>query len=438
MHYLRLSTDYIALKRDIDRRWQTYKAFIMRTLTIIFLLLIANLTIAQPNIGWQILPSGTSNSLNSVYFLGADTGIIVGNNGYISKTTDGGFSWSSKNSGVTDPLNSVSFANSQIGFVVGGNSNFNSIPILKTIDGGDNWVPQTNPTHSLTNSVFAVNTDTAFIGGYLTLIKTMNGGATWVLGMNGIAGAGPLNFMSIFFIEQTGYAVGYNMSNSGPVIFKTTDNGLNWTQQITSSTVRLFSTYFLNNTLGFAVGENGSIIKTVDGGLNWVSQTSNTTNRLNSVFFTDSLTGYSVGNNGLILKTIDAGLIWSQQYSGIVNNLYEIYFPNQNIGYIVGDGGVILKTTSAGDSTNNIVENILDYDIKIYPNPSNGIFNIDLKNPKSLYFTITITDITGKTLFKTVCDKNIFKFDGNSLKSGIYFIKLNKGEGTIIKKFIKQ
>ena len=60
-------------------------------------------------------------------------------------------------------------------------------------------------------------------------------------------------------------------------------------------------------------------------------------------------------------------------------------------------GGHVYKN----DSVNNISE-LKEAGISIYPNPSAGIFNI--KNAKD--YDITITDITGKVIYRTTATAN--------------------------------
>ena len=75
--------------------------------------------------------------------------------------------------------------------------------------------------------------------------------------------------------------------------------------------------------------------------------------------------------------------------------------------------------------------------IGIYPNPSNGIFSVQLGEviPKN----IEIFDLTGKTIYT----KN--EFDNNkevvlnlsSISNGIYFIKIATETQSLVKKMIK-
>jgi photosystem II stability/assembly factor-like uncharacterized protein len=127
---------------------------------------------------------------------------------------------------------------------------------------------------------------------------------------------------------------------------------------------------FVDDNIGFAVGDCGTILKTTDGGETWTLKTVESKYMLKSVFFTDTNTGYIVGgenydwmsSEGIILKTVNNGESW------IVQNIFEniilssIYFTDDNTGYAVGfdytnDCAIILKTTNGG--TEWIIKNLL-------------------------------------------------------------------------------
>ena len=80
----------------------------------------------------------------------------------------------------------------------------------------------------------------------------------------------------------------------------------------------------------------------------------------------------------------------------------------------------------------NIIEN--DERITIYPNPSNGIFNIQT----SVNFSnIIIKDVTGRTIKKlTVSDSNYATINIENQASGIYFLEIQLENEIITKKII--
>lgn len=94
----------------------------------------------------------TSNfKLNSLYFWNELYGLVVGDSGYIAKTTDGGITWIQKQN--SDPsnrnLNDIYFV-SFFGFAVGDNG-----LILETTDAGESWTM--NSGQLTTNDLQAVH-----------------------------------------------------------------------------------------------------------------------------------------------------------------------------------------------------------------------------------------------------------------------------------------
>ena len=89
----------------------------------------------------------------------------------------------------------------------------------------------------------------------------------------------------------------------------------------------------------------------------------------------------------------------------------------------------------------NIIENSSN-DIEVYPNPTNGIFNIAIKNAVFNKLSVSVKDILGKEVFsiidnskhkRTVYNKQI---DLGDLAKGIYYINLSLGTELSFKKII--
>ncbi len=87
-------------------------------------------------VNWAYKPTGTLNSLKGVYFTDANTGTVVGFP-VIWRTTNGGDNWINQSllSPLNVPLWGVDFVNQQTGWVIG----FNGL-IVKTINGGFTWI----------------------------------------------------------------------------------------------------------------------------------------------------------------------------------------------------------------------------------------------------------------------------------------------------------
>jgi photosystem II stability/assembly factor-like uncharacterized protein len=100
---------------------------------------------------WQILSIDWQKSLQELFrargyadphlydisFLDKDNGWIVGENGVLLKTTDGGKTWALKRGGLLPALFSINFRNRSEGYIVGQSGLF-----LQTSDGGKTWAKQ--------------------------------------------------------------------------------------------------------------------------------------------------------------------------------------------------------------------------------------------------------------------------------------------------------
>ncbi len=82
------------------------------------------------------------------------------------------------------------------------------------------------------------------------------------------------------------------------------------------------------------------------------------------------------------------------------------------------------------ESLNNSVTNA----IHVYPNPSNGLFTIDVPT----ITTITIVDALGKVVYSQRLKEGEHLISMQDVKSGIYVLKANSNDQTKIIKLIKE
>ncbi len=283
---------------------------------------------------WTTQTSGTSASLYSAYFVDANVGWVGGDSGVILKTTNGGSSWTIQSSGILERISHMKFSDANNG-VANGNS-YN----LKTTDGGTTWNIVSNSAHFDVRDGYFVDSLTGWMVGYSGKIaKTTDGGAIWNLQTSGTT----QSLYSVYFVDSNiGWAVGI-----GGIILKTTNGGTNWTAQTSGTTRSLNSVYFFDSNNGWIAGTNGTILKTTDGGTNWSVQTFGS-QFLYSIYFTDLNNGFIGGSGGTILKTTNGGANWAVQSTGISEQINDIHFNDSNTGWAVGNSGVILKTTNGG------------------------------------------------------------------------------------------
>lgn len=96
----------------------------------------------------------------------------------------------------------------------------------------------------------------------------------------------------------------------------TSHDGTNWKQASVPVQVTLNNVYFFNETLGWAVGHDATILNTTDGGNNWHVQfhQPELERPFFDINFTDALHGIAVGAYGLVYRTQDGGKNWQSEF----------------------------------------------------------------------------------------------------------------------------
>lgn len=240
------------------------------------------------------------SNVSSIFFIDARTGWAVGRNATILKTTDGGEQWqavselekliglpvesTTYNYGFSD----IFFLDADHGWIIGnfyGRDRNNIGGLYVTSDGGRNWkrIPLTLQTQ--------------YSSGRFT----------------------PGVLHSVHFSEQnTGSVSGEMMDGEGRFFFAlhTRDGGRTWQQYRTPSSATHFTQFIdLENgwTAAFAPREGSAeaviydtaLMKTDNGGMSWQNDLLARGRRIRAIFFLSPSLGWAVGDHGTILKFED-------------------------------------------------------------------------------------------------------------------------------------
>lgn len=100
---------------------------------------------------------------------------------------------------------------------------------------------------------------------------------------------------------------------------------------------------------------------------------------------------------------------------------------------LTGDGIVALNTPQSFSNL-NIDENEFEGDIHLYPNPTNGLLNIEMIDANAT-MTYRIVNLLGQQVKEGMLTQTI---DVSKLQAGMYILEVNDGEDVINERFVKQ
>ena len=101
------------------------------------------------------------------------------------------------------------------------------------------------------------------------------------------------------------------------------------------------------------------------------------------------------------------------------------------------DGGNTIDWSECLDKGVMVVDENNAMEIKVYPNPTNGILFVETRRATSLQAETEyiITNVTGQTLLSGHITNETQQIDVTGLADGMYFVRIQGDEGTVTKKF---
>jgi len=299
---------------------------------------------------WDVVPSGSGNGLFSVSFApDKKTGWIVGQGGTIQKTTDGGKTWTNQGGKIFmgDDCRAA---------------------------GGDPDATDESDKCPLAPlfAISVVDENNAYaVGDRSTLTITHDGGKTWNtstlrpivapsdnLDPNaGIAFEDPVLYDVQFLNNQVGFVVG----EFGKIL-RTTDGGATWHDKQASlvgeqyfdimELPTFFDVDFRGENEGYVGGLEGRIARTTDGGETWAWLEHGVKEYDAPFYSVDLLPGgavWGVGGSGQAIYSPVAGDLGKGALGTRVTNwIRDVEFYDDNVGWMVGGFGFIMNTTDGG------------------------------------------------------------------------------------------
>lgn len=139
----------------------------------------------------------------------------------------------------------------------------------------------------------------------------------------------------------------------------------------------------------------------------------------------------------------DTAVVMDDQSVAVGSN-WELWSDNSWHNLSTAWGGLdasmaILPIIQCGTVTAINPHSVLESNINLYPNPTNGIVNAFVTFPNSQNLDITITNTLGQVISitkHTSVTSNVFALDLNSYGNGVYFVTFSNGQEKVVKRVI--
>jgi photosystem II stability/assembly factor-like uncharacterized protein len=233
----------------------------------------------------------------------------------------------------------LDFINSNEGWVM------DNYALIHTTDGGLTWNLQDVPTEYLMNSVCFISETHGWIAtDYGTVYHTTDGGNTWEVQDTGVL----YSLKKILFIDELhGWTIGFGPGVVG-TFFYTIDGGQNWLPTECPCLFRDID--FYSATQGWMVCDNGHTYSTYDGGVTIEALNLSNDVTLTNVDFINDGIGWRVGENSLLQQSLNGGLNWFDEVSPLDVFLIDgLSFASTSVGAISGSSSVAV-TLDGGDT----------------------------------------------------------------------------------------
>lgn len=133
--------------------------------------------------------------------------------------------------------------------------------------------------------------------------------------------------------------------------------------------------------------------------------------------------------------TVTGGTIQSGQGTESVSVLWDGGVPEGLVTVEVGDGEGCTKSQTYEVAVAGVGISEADYlKTSVFPNPSNGIFNISIESTGSV--DLSVLDLSGKIIRAAQFNGSVHQVDLSELTSGAYLLKLETTEGASVSRII--
>lgn len=288
-------------------------------------------------------------------------------------------------------------------------------------DGGLNWDSAGNglrPSYAVTDLVSYGND--LYVTGTKAMYHSENGGESWT----DITYPGTKQVNSVMASGDTVFAV--NILPSERALFRTVNGGGEWEKIDSSSGLTADNVHDIknvNNILFAPAGLPGGLLYlSYDSGISWVAAEGLDdlgNNYVNNFISYNNLI-FAATINGVYMSA-NRGLNW--KYVGI-EDVFSLLVINDTLFASAMMGGLWKRSISEMSDINEFYS---DETVKVYPNPSRGLINVEIDFiSEQVKYHLSLHDSKGRlVLQKKNCFNNMNHLNVNYLGNGIYYLKIS-------------
>lgn len=301
---------------------------------------------------WEPVANPATAPLRHLDLTGGSTWSAVGENGLVVRSTDSGATWGLLPSPGNTRLVDQFWFDPQNGYVLGVDL------VRRTTNGGQSWVvvPDVQENFFLPGDIKFLDPQNGWIMVDFATWRTTNGGVSWFQ-KNPPFGQGPgYQEEGAFLDANTRWVC---TSGEGAEIWKTTDDGIHWIEQLRQDTVGGCTDLVrLPGGRLLAVGTGGDLLHSDDDGTTWIDYTSSPSGlqrfRMEAVLSLDDGRCFAGGDGSAWMTSADFGHSWvAPPASPALATIYSIAFRGQ-LGLVAGFAGGgqsrMARTTDGGVS----------------------------------------------------------------------------------------
>ena len=251
--------------------------------------------------------------------------------------------------------------------------------ILHSLDNGQNWVLNYSFSNTRINTIESDSTGSVFVGTDFSIYRSSDNGTSWNEVTNGLTNYVAQNFA----FNSLGHAF---MGSYGIPVSYTSDLGENWTKFNNLGNIWSQGLAINPNDHIFVCTEKG-IFRSTDNGANWTTVFPDSTYFMGISIRSDGYIFAGTYEDG-VFRSIDNGGSWTAINNGLIygKGIRPIVFDANGYVYAGADSGGVFFSANNGDTWTSVSNGLPDEEIhSLAINSSGDIFAGTIKDIQSTF-----------------------------------------------------